>query len=154
VGRRRVDLKEAAEVLGSTTEALRKRAKRGTLDSETGEDGKLYVWVDDRVAGRDGRVDSRVDGRVDDPDDDRREELIDRMASEIDWLRREVERKDTLLMSLMQRIPELEAPPEASPEPREARVTPSEDWGDSEGRADAEKPVERRSWLYRFFFGS
>lgn len=150
MGRRRVDLKEAAEVLGSTTEALRKRAKRGTLDSETGEDGKLYVWVDDRVAGRDGRVDSRVD----DPDDDRREELIDRMASEIDWLRREVERKDTLLMSLMQRIPELEAPPEASPEPREARVTPSEDRGDSEGRADAEKPVERRSWLYRFFFGS
>ena len=139
MGRRRVDLKEAAEVLGSTTEALRKRAKRGTLDSETGEDGKLYVWVDDRVDDGDGRVEGRVDDL-----DDRREELIERMASEIDWLRREVERKDTLLMSLMQRIPELEAPAE----PREAPVTASEERGNGgEPRAGAEKP----SWWRRFF---
>jgi hypothetical protein len=47
MGRQRLDLKAAAEALGVTSEAVRKRAKRGTLPSETGEDGRLYVWVDD-----------------------------------------------------------------------------------------------------------
>jgi hypothetical protein len=78
VGRRRVDLKEAAEILGSTTEALRKRAKRGTLDSETGEDGKVYVWVDDRVDDEADRVDGDDDGHRD--DHRHRDELISYMA--------------------------------------------------------------------------
>jgi hypothetical protein len=47
MGSRRMDLKEAAEVLGVTSDAVRKRAKRGTIPSETGLDGLLYVWVDD-----------------------------------------------------------------------------------------------------------
>ena len=38
-GRRRLDLKEAAAELGVTSEAIRRRAKRGTLPSEKGEDG-------------------------------------------------------------------------------------------------------------------
>ena len=40
----------------------------------------------------------------------------------IEWLQREIERKDTLLMYLMQRVPELEA----APEPRESPETSSE----------------------------
>src|SRR3954447_11752964 len=87
VGRRRVDLKEAAEVLGSTTEALRKRAKRGTLDSETGEDGKVYVWVDNQVVGRVDDNADRVDGSVDRHSD----ALISYMASEIEHLRAQLE---------------------------------------------------------------
>ena len=43
VGGRWVDLRDAAEILDTTTEAVRKRAKRGTLPSTTGEDGRLYV---------------------------------------------------------------------------------------------------------------
>ena len=54
-------LKEAAEFLGSTSEAVRKRAKRGTIPSETGEDGMLYVWVDGRVDAAEGRGTHRVD---------------------------------------------------------------------------------------------
>ena len=57
-GGRWVDLKDAAEILDTTTEAIRKRAKRGTLPSTTGEDGRLYVRVD-------GQVDDWVDARVD-----------------------------------------------------------------------------------------
>src|SRR5215213_5784149 len=75
VGVRQVDLKEAAEILGSTTEALRKRAKRGTLASETGDDGKMYVWVDDRVDGQVADNADRVDDRVDDGDSGHRDEL-------------------------------------------------------------------------------
>ena len=49
VGVRWEGLKTAAEIMGTTTEAVRKRAKRGTLASETGEDGRLYVRVDGRA---------------------------------------------------------------------------------------------------------
>ena len=60
-GGRWVDLKDAAKILDTTTEAVRKRAKRGTLPSTTGEDGRLYVRVDGQV---DDWVDARVDGEA------------------------------------------------------------------------------------------
>ena len=60
-GGRWVDLKAAAEILDTTTEAVRKRAKSGTLPSTTGEDGRLYVRVDGQV---DDWVDARVDGEA------------------------------------------------------------------------------------------
>ncbi len=46
MGRRRVDLQTAAQLLGISSDAVRKRAKRGNIDYVTGADGKLYVWVD------------------------------------------------------------------------------------------------------------
>src|SRR5215210_4093743 len=46
-GTRRVTQREAAEVLGVSVEAIRKRIKRGTLPSEKGEDGRRYVYLDD-----------------------------------------------------------------------------------------------------------
>jgi predicted nuclease with TOPRIM domain len=65
--------------------------------------------------------------------------------------REEARRKDTIIAQLTQRIPEL--PSAATPEPREPPVTASEDSGNGEVPQDQEKPLERRSWLYRFFFG-
>ncbi len=44
--RRRLDLREAAEVLDTSVDAVRKRIARGTLESEKA-DGKVYVWLDD-----------------------------------------------------------------------------------------------------------
>ena len=41
-----------------------------------------------------------------------RDELLEVYRDQVEFLRRELERKDTLLMSLMQRVPELEAAPE------------------------------------------
>ena len=70
-----VDLEYAVELLDTTMEAVRKRAKRGTLLSPTGEDGRLYVRVDGRV---DGWADGWVDGEA---------HLVERIASEIDHLR-------------------------------------------------------------------
>ena len=45
-----MDLKDAAEILDTTTEAVSKRAKLGTLPSTTEENGRLYVRVDGQVA--------------------------------------------------------------------------------------------------------
>ena len=46
MARRRLDLRGAAEVLGTSVDAVRKRIARGTLESEK-VDGKVYVWLDD-----------------------------------------------------------------------------------------------------------
>lgn len=150
MGRRRVDLREAAELLGSTTEAIRKRAKRGTLDSETDEDGRLYVWVDARVDGGGDRVDERVDSRV----DAHRDELIERMGSEIEHLRAQLEEAHEanrenrrIIAGLVQRVPELEA--SEATEPRESPVSASEGRVGTEAPPEQEKPVS--SWWRRLF---
>ena len=66
--------------------------------------------------------------------------------------REESRRKDHIIMSLTQRIPELEAP--ASPEPRESDVSASKERGRAEeAPPEQEKRSESRSWLYRLFFG-
>lgn len=41
-----VTLADAARLLGTTTEAVRQRAKRGTLPSFKGPDGKIYIPLD------------------------------------------------------------------------------------------------------------
>lgn len=169
---RRMNLKEAAEVLGSTSEAIRKRAKRGTIPSETGDDGMIYVWVDGRVDGMhdegshrvDERVDSsngQVDDRVDGGDgrvDDHlpavyRDLMLDQMGSEINHLReqlreeREANRENRrIIAGLVQRVPELET----TQEPRDASMTASEPAARDSVPEDQDEP-QRRSWWRRLF---
>ena len=145
MGTRRLDLKAAALELGITSEAVRRRAKRGTLPSETGEDGRLYVWVHDVSA------DGPHDG---DPGEDR-DLLLESMQDQIDTLKREVEdwkeearRKDHLLAAALERIPAIEAPEEPPPEPRESPQTASEEPGGVGVGSEQERPV---SWWQRLF---
>ena len=42
----KLDVKQAAQALGISTDAVHKRARRGSLDSEKGPDGRVYVWLD------------------------------------------------------------------------------------------------------------
>jgi hypothetical protein len=46
VTRQKLDVKQAAQVLGISTDAVHKRVKRGSLDSEKSQDGRVYVWLD------------------------------------------------------------------------------------------------------------
>ena len=90
------------------------------------------------------------------------EELAEGLRQEVGFLREELarrneelrqreeehqeesRRKDSIIMAMTQRIPEIEASQEEAPGgPRDVPVPTSE----------AQKPSERRSWLYRFFFG-
>ncbi len=159
MGTRKLDLKEAAAELGITSEAVRRRAKRGTLASETGEDGRLYVWLpevpDARVPGgvHAGPHDGVHDGRA----PHLPEALLERFEDENDFLRRELERlhrelerKDAILLTMAQRIPELEPAKEAAPEHRESPVSATEERGGDEVPPEQE---QRRSWPRRFFFG-
>ena len=168
-GTRRVDLKEAAVELGITSEAVRRRAKRGSLPSETGDDGRLYVWLPDvSDAGPHGVSDSGShDGPHDGPhgvsdngshgggdQDDHRHlhgALLERFEDENEFLRRELERlhrelerKDAILLTMAQRIPELEAPQEAS-------ETPPRRSEAKEGEERVQDDGEHLSWWRRLF---
>jgi hypothetical protein len=68
------------------------------------------------------------------------EHLVEEQRGMIKWLQREIERKDTLLMYLMQRVPELEA----APEPRESPETSSE--SDNKGVTPDTHTEELRRW--------
>jgi hypothetical protein len=140
----RMSVPEAAELLGITQSAVRKRVQRGTIPWDKDNEGRIYVYVDlyeprpetVRVKPRNAATGQSQD------------ELLEAYRDQVEFLRRELERKDTLLMSLMQRIPELEAPSVT----RDTSETPPEDLGENSVPPKPEDPVSRRSW-WRSFFG-
>jgi hypothetical protein len=140
-------VKEAAEALGTSVDAIRGRIRRGTLDSVK-LDGVVYVLLD--IANRQEQSD-KSETEADDTRHPRADqsELVGELRGQIDWLRREVERKDIIIMQMAQRIPELEAAPETRDSPETASDSPKGD-DDLQG---PQEPLQRRSWLARFFFG-
>jgi hypothetical protein len=116
-------VQQAAEILGTSVDAVRGRIRRGSLDSLKVE-GVVYVLLD--ATNREQHADQSSTS----PDDRRQlnidqSELVGEMRDQIDWLRREVERKDTIIMSLTQRIPELEAPSDERETPEMVSKGPS-----------------------------
>jgi hypothetical protein len=161
-----VTVSDAAEILGLSTEAVRMRVKRGTLAS-TKIGGTVYVLLD----GPNERPNVKPNARTNDGTNGRpnprpnveahpmvanlREhnadlrDQVDHLRRELDTRNEEIRRKDTILMAMTQRIPELEA----TPETRNGSETVAEDSGGGEVPPERQEPAERRSWLYRFFFG-
>src|SRR4028118_1976802 len=101
---RRVTLKEAADILGVSKEAVRKRVIRGTLRSDMGEDGRRYVYLD---AGGD------------EPPTHERDELISELRDQVQYLRDENRRKDEIIMQQAMTMRQLTARQEESPEDAE-----------------------------------
>src|SRR3954471_22191539 len=143
-------VREAASLLGTSVDAVRGRLRRRTLDSMK-VDGVVYVLLDEASHDRHADTTTSQSDETDRPTAANRDqsELLEELRNQNEWLRREIERKDTIIMSLTQRLPELEAPPE----PRESTTTPSEERDEGELSEQGKAP-ERRSWLYRFFFGT
>jgi hypothetical protein len=143
----RYTVQEAAEILGTTIDGVRGRIRRGTLDSMK-VDGVVYVLLDEASRDRHGdRTTSRIgEPSLDQSTNPHQSELVGELRDQVGWLRREVERKDTIIMSLTQRVPELEAPsgtrdaPEPGSEGANGYVPP-----------EPQEPTRRRSWLRRFF---
>jgi hypothetical protein len=139
----RLTVAEAAVRLGVKEQAIRKRIQRDTLAHDKDEDGRVYVYLDPK----DGATGTSIDTSID--------TLLQSLQDQIAYLRQEAEdwkeearRKDTIIMSLTQRLPELQAPVES---PGGLQTT-------SEGAAKGnprgqQEPSQRRSWLHRFFFG-
>ena len=172
----RLTVQEAAEVLGVTVEAVRGRMHRGKYQREKDDEGRVYVlltpnqlpngqeevnersteWLGSSLGERSNNQPRTFGPNVHKHQDAADAELVEELRGEVAYLKEiittrdeELRRKDTIIMQMAQRIPELEAPtePRESPQPRSEEPPPTETTG------DPEEVTERRSWLYRFFFG-
>ena len=145
----RLTVAQAADRLGVTQDAVRKRIARGTIRHEKDYEGHIFVYLDTFEGESKTDQDNGQDVGSKTVSDASQDKYTRSLEDQVDFLRRELERKDTIIMSLTQRIPELEA----SPEPRESQVTASGAADKSTPPPEQQEPSQRRSWLYRFFFG-
>jgi hypothetical protein len=149
----RMTVPEAAGILGVSEDAVRSRLKRGTLRKEKGQDGTVFVVMDSdgpadlSTTHDDQPMTDLTTGQA--PD---QAALVEVVRDQVAFLReqlneeREANRENRrIIAGLVQRVPELEAR-EARPETAMQEAT--------KGNAPASpEPKQRRSWLYRFFFG-
>jgi len=143
VTRRRLDLREAAEALDTSVDAVRKRIARGTLESEKA-DGKVYIWLDDGAPRSDtDTLISEMRGRIESLE--RQQELLERQLEQANERDRENRR---LLAAALERIPpQLEAPSE----PREAPETATVEG--TEPHPGGAQEGAQRPWWRRVFGG-
>jgi hypothetical protein len=112
----RVSVPQAADHLGTTVDAIRKRVQRGTIPHEKDAAGRVWILLD---TGR-----PRHDTTGHRPDS--REDLIDELRDRVRYLERRLDeerearteerrRHDTLMAQLTSRIPQIEAPSQEPP---------------------------------------
>jgi len=154
---RHLTLTEAAEVLGTSKDAVRMRARRGTLRSQKGEDGRVYVFLDPTTYSV--HPEPEVEGSAGDPS----RELVEVLRAQVEDLRGRLDRETEanrenrrIIAGLIERVPELEAP-RSEPRGSDLRAEESPEGstrGGAQGATEAtgEGP-ERRPWWRRVFGG-
>ena len=133
-----VNLREAAELLGISTEAVRKRATRGSLRSDR-HDGRVVVWADEgrTEGGREAQVNGGALLEA-------KEETIRLLEEQLRLRAEEIQRRDVIISqltqanaALAQRVPKLDAPQRPAEEPEGSDGPGSGGCSEAnEGRAD------------------
>ena len=147
--RQRLTVPEAATVLEVTVDAVRGRVRRGTIDHERDETGKVHVWVD--VSGAPGGAASRRPSPpVEGPSRDQAE-LVEVLKAQLEAEREANRENRRIIAGLVQRVPSLETAPREEPHAAETVAGASEGVDLPTGRVDREAGAQRRSWWRRFF---
>jgi excisionase family DNA binding protein len=145
----RVTIQEAAERLGVKEDAIRKRIQRGTLRHEKTQEGRVFVWLD---ASQDATQDTAQDTYRDASQDallTAKDETIAALREQLAQANERDRENRRIIAALTQRIPAIEAPPEAPESPE----TPSEAAGTTAAPPEQETPAETRPWWRRMFGG-
>jgi hypothetical protein len=149
---RRASVREAAELLGTTVDAIRKRVQRDTIPYEKDSDGRVWIVLDavqDATGHRQDtdRLRSDTTALI-----SAKDETIAALRDQLEAERQAHAEARRLLMAALERIPpQLEAPQEA----RESRETAAEEPERAEPRpatGGAQEGV-RRPWWRRVFRG-
>src|ERR687898_2696574 len=127
---RRLTVQEAAEVLGTSVDAVRMRVRRGSLESEKDPDGRVHVWVNSDASETKPRPDGEPSVLI-----SAKDETIHILTQQLEAERRANEENRRIIAALTSRIPAIEAPPDereaaetARDEPE--RAAPQSDAGD------------------------
>ena len=166
-----VTVSDAAKLLGLSSEAVRMRVKRGTLSS-TRIAGSVYVVLErpnpephgpnvgpndqpnPRLNGSVGGPNGRTNGHPDVGNASgallaAKDETISHLRRELDARNEELRRKDTIIMTLAQRVPELEAAQNGQQAAQEPPRRGTAGVEDGERLQDG----SGRSWWRRLFGG-
>jgi hypothetical protein len=149
----RVSVPQAADHLGTTVDAIRKRVQRGTIPYDKDAEGRVWILLDT------GRPRQDTTGRRQDDDQPQSDNsaLISEMRGRIEDLQAQLEAERqahsearTLLLRALERIPAIEPPREApedtgtvEEEPEEAEPRPAT--GGSQPRPQS-RPQRRSLW--------
>jgi hypothetical protein len=140
-----VDVKQAAEMLGISSEGVRQRIRRGSLESEKDTDGRVYVFLDEEA----------LEGTATERDTDT---VITRLEDEVEFLRRElatrdeeIRRRDAVLLSLSEGLKALN-PPASSQGPLDGSEMAPEGAHSGNVSPGFQEPSER-PWWRRLFGG-
>jgi hypothetical protein len=145
----RVSVPQAADHLGTTVDALRKRVQRGTIPHERDRDGRVWILLD---TGRPRQDTDQDTGRPQSEPD----ALISEMRGRVDDLREQLEAERQahaearrIIAGLVERIPAIEAPQEAT----DAAEAAEEQQGRGQPRSDTPGAQEgvQRPWWRRMF---
>jgi len=149
---RALTVADAASALGITQDAVRKRIRRGTIQSEKDESGRIYVYVSA------SETVHKTDQDTSQPPSDSaalisaKDETIAALRDQLEAERQAHAEARRLLMAALERIPpQLEAPQEATGgaetvEEEPERAEPHSATGEAQG------PAWRR-WRRRWFGG-
>ena len=150
----RLSVGEAAERLGVTRDAIHKRITRGSIKHETGEDGRIYVYVDTSTTVADASTDkSNVEVM---------ERLIANLERELEEANERDRENRRIIAMLTSRIPTIEAPgvpgeaevAEDAPESPQAHYntqTPPDAGGDAQEGTGTPGQEPRRGFWSRLF---
>ena len=140
----RATIQEAARRFGVSEGAVRKRVTRGTLEHDKEDDGRVYVYLDERdTRGVDDVQDTGVHPNS--------RALISRLEGEVEFLRDQVRRQQEIIAQQAVTMRQLTAA--AQEEPPEAAETVEEEPEGSEPRSATGSTQEatRRPWWRRMF---
>ena len=150
---RRLTVQEAAEVLGTSVDAVRMRVRRGTLESEKDPDGRVHVWVNGDSTETRPRLDGEPSALI-----SAKDETISVLSEQLESEREARRRADTIIAQLTQanaalaaRVPELEAP-QKSPQAAETVEDEAERTDFRSSVGEVEEGAQRPWW--RRVFGS
>jgi hypothetical protein len=147
---RALTVADAASALGITQDAVRKRIRRGTIQSEKDESGRIYVYVPAsetvHKTGQDtSQPPSNTTALI-----SAKDETIAALREQLEAERQAHAEARRIIAGLVERIPAIEAPQE----PTEAAETVEEEPDRAESRSatgGAQEGVQRRPWWRRVF---
>jgi hypothetical protein len=136
----RLTVAQAAGALNISQDAVRKRIARDTIRHDRDESGRVYVYLSPSETVHETDQDTAQDVASKTVQD----AYIRSLEDQIDFLRRELERKDGILLNLTERIPQLEA--------AETAEDASEGAGPHSATVESQEYV-RRPWWRRLLGG-
>jgi len=150
----RVSVPQAADHLGTTVDALRKRVQRGTIPHERDRDGRVWILLD---TGRPRQDTGQDTGR---PQSDStalisaKDETIATLRDQLEAERQGHAEARRIIAGLVERIPAIEAPSGADERDEPETVEEAPDRAEPRpATGGAQEGAQRRPWWRRMFGG-